>query len=129
MNDDVEIEYLPTMGSPESIKTLKQGRTHGLKDQKEAIDYVYSSKTSSHKPRFSRQTTILEHKVNAKRIINFKFASEKQKAVARQVLEGIETGNIVPGKLAVLSRLMVSIVRTLSFRFKDFKLESQSGIH
>ena len=91
MNEEIEIEYLPKLGEPESIKTIKQGCKGTLSqniNSKTNSDLTYNSYGSCKKikhPKVLLKVNVL--KVLANRIMRFEKSSEKQKMCAEIIFK------------------------------------------
>jgi hypothetical protein len=116
----VVIEKLPTVGSAYSLKTIKQGRRVSIKETVNFQgDIATVKETGSHRNvgrRNLRKDNLSVLLYNAKRIVNFKHSTEKQKAAAQYMLEQHEKGIIHFGTINTVK----GIIRTLSKQYREF---------
>jgi hypothetical protein len=115
----VVIEKLPTVGEAYSIKTVKQGRRASLSETVRFQGDLVTAKIAGKTKRVAGRRALRRDgkdtaAANAKRIINFQFATEGQKTAARLFLQDIEEDRWTR------LNLIVGITRTLSIKYKEF---------
>jgi uncharacterized transporter YbjL len=122
--EDVEIEYLPTLGEAYSTKTIKQGRK--LKTQQEKIfDDIMSgsfTRSSTSRSLFSKRRSTLslnDYKVMCARIIRFEKSTEKEKEVARKLIEHINTREVKTKKELEEAADNYRLVKILDTKFRQ----------
>jgi hypothetical protein len=127
MNNEVEIEYLPTMGEAESMKTVKQGRRGTVNEYKKSGEVselvtlsdnktgTFHFKKRSIKGNSNSMTEVLAH-----RILKFEKASDKQKQVCKIFLETPYSSQC-PRRLHKTKGLIQSINRTLFRLHKKYR--------
>lgn len=122
MSSEKEVEYLPTIGEALSVQTRKQGRQRPMRDYrnihqtKEPNGTTRGNLEKQIHARLYRKAPLGIVLANAKRIVDFKWASVKEKETAKLFIElypdGIESW---------MTRVVQSITRRLSTRYnKEF---------
>jgi len=89
---EIEVEYLPTIGGAESIKTRNQGRIGTAKGDETPIDFIARSAKKEDGKYGNRCKIKNKNAANAccGRILRFPKSSEAQKNCARRFLDGHE---------------------------------------
>ena len=107
----IEIQVLPTMGMPYSMKTVRAGRKDSevaLNAKDNLMSGMYSSSSRTRKIKKRQRPDIL-----AGRILRFEKSTEGQKNIAKRLLAGE----------ANLSDTVIKINKTLSNKFKGLYKE------
>jgi hypothetical protein len=97
----METEYLEKKSKPLSIKTLKQGRKTGVGSRS------YIPRSNNRDLEF-----LVLGEINAKRIIDFKYSTKKQKNVA---INYLKNGPTVSSQI-----ILDGIIKFLSRNYREF---------
>lgn len=118
----VEIEKLPLMGKPESIKTARQGRIGTLKQATQDQTKSEATKSSDGQKRFRgyRNPTIDMTRILCNRILKFPKTREYQKEICQKWLDMINNEEFGAQSLS-LAKKIAGINRTLFKMFKEYR--------
>jgi len=88
MDEEIEIEKLPTLGAPYSMKTYKQGRVATLSELN--LLERLSSGMINNKGENRRKKTASDSRINAicGRILRFKKTTEEDRETVRKFIDG-----------------------------------------
>lgn len=116
---EIKVINLPTIGQPLSIKTAKQGRKVNIKEYKTGgFDTIKINK--------NRITTVATLRNNCKRIIDYKWSTEKEKKVATSLYDSLKNINLgilefgLPRNLKISVLIVKGIVVRLSKIDRNF---------
>ena len=117
MNKEVEVEYLPTLGEPENIKTIKQGRRGSV--QSHANGKTFSDLTTRKTIRKTRNNNAAMTEILCHRIIKFSKSSEAQIKLAETYLGKIIFDNM--DQHEAIKRKISNVNKWLFKKFKDYR--------